>query len=381
MAMTQQEKDEAMALLERLVSVPTTSYCEHSVLAEIEGILRSEGIETERDTWGNLHASLRGPASEPGWVLAAHTDHPGLLVTEAEGTKARARWFGRVYHEFFRDARFHLYRPDARDSSRRIEASLIEIEETDERDVPVRLLLEAAQAVEPGTVGAFAVAAFKRRGEELSMRAADDLAGSAAVVATLIRLRRKHGKAPVDGLFTRAEESGLVGTAALAKAERMDRRFRFVVLETSKEMPCGRFGGGIVIRVGDRSAVYDPDLNAHILERAKDLEKENEEFHYQRCLMDGGVCEASAWLAFGYRATGLAMPLRNYHNMGPNGYAPEQIHEGDYLGAIQLMEALAATPPPKASDPLPGVRDRLLARLDRMKDWLERSARGNPVLG
>ena len=40
------------------------------------------------------------------------------------------------------------------------------------------------------------------------------------------------------------------------------------------------------------------------------------EFKYQRNLMGAGGCEASAFKAFGYKVTGLAYPLGNWHNRG-----------------------------------------------------------------
>ena len=57
--------------------------------------------------------------------------------------------------------------------------------------------------------------------------------------------------------------------------------------------------------------------------------------------MSGGVCEASAFNAWGYRATGVAFPLGNYHNGADDGsIAAEYIHRDDYLnGAALITEA------------------------------------------
>ena len=58
--------------------------------------------------------------------------------------------------------------------------------------------------------------------------------------------------------------------------------------------------------------------------------------------MSGGVCEASAFAQYGYRTTGIAFPLGNYHNSSPNGgVEAEYIEINDFLGGIQLMKEAA----------------------------------------
>jgi hypothetical protein len=62
----------------------------------------------------------------------------------------------------------------------------------------------------------------------------------------------------------------------------------------------------------------------------------------QRQLMSGGMCEASAAVMLGYRATGLALPLGNYHNQGPEStLAPETIRATDFLTGVALLQEAA----------------------------------------
>ena len=65
-----------------------------------------------------------------------------------------------------------------------------------------------------------------------------------------------------------------------------------------------------------------------------------------RRLMDGGVCEASAFCAAGYRASGLCIALGNYHNAADDGVgvAAEHVLVEDYLAEVGLLERLAVTP-------------------------------------
>ena len=54
--------------------------------------------------------------------------------------------------------------------------------------------------------------------------------------------------------------------------------------------------------------------------------------------MSGGTCEASAFAMHGYRTTGIAFPLGNYHNGGEDGaIEAEYIHVDDFMGGIELM--------------------------------------------
>ena len=62
--------------------------------------------------------------------------------------------------------------------------------------------------------------------------------------------------------------------------------------------------------------------------------------------MSGGTCEASAFAYQGYRATGIAFPLGNYHNGAPEDrIEAEFVHLEDYLGGVELIaEAVRQVP-------------------------------------
>ena len=59
--------------------------------------------------------------------------------------------------------------------------------------------------------------------------------------------------------------------------------------------------------------------------------------------MSGGVCEASAFAAFGYQVTGVAFPLGNYHNAGPEGTIDaEHINVDDFKNGVRLLAEVAS---------------------------------------
>ncbi len=77
--------------------------------------------------------------------------------------------------------------------------------------------------------------------------------------------------------------------------------------------------------------------------------------------MPSGTCESSAYSVLGWRATGLCLPLDNYHNMDTQAgtIAPERIHAGDFASLVKLLVDLGV------SEPNPDQADaEFVARLD-----------------
>jgi endoglucanase len=185
---------------------------------------------------------------------------------------------------------------------------------------------------------------FERRDGYIHARAIDDLAGCAAILLTLRQLSREGATTDVYGVFTRAEEVGLVGARLLLEAGTLPGEAYIVSLEASKALPGAVQGGGPVIRAGDRGATFSEGAE-QVLKAAAERLGSNV-WHaalpattpIQRQLMSGGRCEANIAVMLGYRATGLAFPLGNYHNVGPEyRIEPENIHEQDFLTGVALL--------------------------------------------
>ena len=89
--------------------------------------------------------------------------------------------------------------------------------------------------------------------------------------------------------------------------------------------------------------------------------------------MSGGVCEATAFAVFGYRATGIAFPLGNYHNgtsglRDPEGGVDaEYIRLSDFLGGVELVYEAARSVGTRGDSPtrrrMVEVPDEVRARL------------------
>ncbi len=354
-----------LALAREIVSCPVTSYHEHELRDLLARQAAAHGLPSAQDRWGNLHVRYRRGRRKVRWVLTAHLDHPGFVVVAARGRGALCRWFGRVERRFFAGARVLVHTPAgparARVTRTWVAGPLARVR---------WIRIATAAPIEPGQIGTWDLPAFRRRGERLHLRAADDLAGCAILAALLESLATQRPDAQVDVVYTRAEEAGLVGAAALARSRLLPADDPILVIETSKELPGALRGGGPVLRVGDRLGVYDPGLARALLLQAAALQRRDPSFAFQRRLMDGGLCEASAFAAYGYRAGGLALPLGNYHNMGPRGIAAEVIDLRDLCGCLWLLEALVTAPRPGRNDRSP-VEARVFA------DWLRD---GEPIL-
>ncbi len=67
----------------------------------------------------------------------------------------------------------------------------------------------------------------------------------------------------------------------------------------------------------------DPRASSTVLGAAKHLAEKD--LSYQVGVMDGGICEATPFIAFGYAAAAIAIPMVNAQNQGPKGIAPEEV--------------------------------------------------------
>jgi endoglucanase len=158
----------------------------------------------------------------------------------------------------------------------------------------------------------------------------------------------KTKRPPFLGLLTRAEEVGFIGAIGhfeLGWLKGARRELVFVSLETSRTLPGAEIGKGPVVRQGDKFTVFDAGALRVFSELAQAALPER----HQKRVMDGGTCEGTTAMVYGYRTVGISVPLGNYHNQcfeggpdsrGPNGPAPEFVHRQDIAGLIKLCHAL-----------------------------------------
>ncbi len=341
--------------LEQLTAIPTVPGHEHRVLGWVRAWARRRpDLALVTDAHGNLLITQKGRRRRPPVVAAAHTDHPGFVVTAARGRAVEVAFRGGVRAAYFDRARVELF--DGDDLPHR--GGLVEFDPATSTGT---VHLDRVAPLEPGDIGRFAFRAPKSRGDHVHAPAHDDLAGVAAALAALDRARRRPRLRHFGVLLTRAEEVGFVGAIAAARSGSLDPGTRILSIECSRAFDDSPIGGGPIVRVGDASSVFDHRLTNLIADAAR-----ARGIRHQRKLMAGGSCEATAFVAYGYAATGLCLPLGNYHNMGHldevergQGHARpmlEVVSRHDFHGLVDLL--LAAT------EALEGESD-LRARIER----------------
>ncbi len=158
---------------------------------------------------------------------------------------------------------------------------------------------------------------YALRRQHIHARACDDLVGVAAILATLIVLKQSRARINVIGVISRAEEIGFRGALAVADSRQLPGNSLVISLETSRELPPAKMGQGVIIRVGDRTSIFDSQATRFLQEVAAALKRRNKSFQFQRALMYGGTCEATAYQEFGFQTAAVCVALGNYHNCAP----------------------------------------------------------------
>jgi endoglucanase len=328
-----------VAMLERVASPPTVPYHEWRALDAIAVELRAIGIDVTTDPYGQLFAHRSSGAAKRSLVFVAHTDHPGFEIVEAAGSRGVARFRGGIDPVYF-GSPFPLivHRDGAADGHRAQGRNYV--------SDPVLPDWSAGYcdiwAERDLAVGDWAVLdmpAFARRGPELHLRSADDLAGCALMIAVLDALREETRPFDVHAVFTRAEESGLFGARLIAEDHRIPKDAYVVSVEASNSRYAPA-GAGIVVRAGDYHNTFSNEAERYLRVAQERIAARG--ISAQRRLLPGGTCEASAFVRLGWEATGIALPNTGYHNAGADGtLVPEMIRIEDVLSGIALSAEAA----------------------------------------
>ncbi|RMF78830.1 MAG: hypothetical protein D6744_09705 [Planctomycetota bacterium] len=360
-------------ILRDLLNLPTAAFAEHAVLDYIrDACAKLAGVSCTTDRYGNLLARYRRnpPRGVTPLAFSAHTDHPGFVARKMRDARTlHADFRGGVFAEYFPGARVRFF-----SGGEWVFGKVLEVtrpRETKRSDGakrrPQEVTVRVTRAVEPGSPGMWDLTDAALKGDIVHARGCDDVAGAAALLALLERLSRKQAAAETYCLFTRAEEVGFIGAIAACKARTLPRRVPIIAIETSSARGGGaEIGAGPVLRVGDKASVFTPGLTNYCGRVAERLAKRRKSFQYQRKLMAGGTCESTAYIVYGYQATGICLALGNYHNMDVDRgkISAETISLRDWKQMVDWFEALALDRPgyTRSAEPL---RDELEKRFHR----------------
>jgi putative aminopeptidase FrvX len=350
-----------LSTLLELLRQPTAPFREARVVDFVSSQLRTNDVPFFRDPIGNVVVGcasrsdyfrlVKRRSREPLRVYIAHMDHPGFHgVQWQRGAILRAKWHGggptrhlRGSTVWLGNTEGHSYRGQVRAARLTSTGRSIETLDVD---------VELPTTRRPNASALYGGFAFRapvwRAARKLYTKAADDLVGVFAVLATAIEHSRRRPRTPFLGLLTRAEEVGFVGAIGhfdLGWLRAAKRPVVCISLETSRTLPNAIVGRGPVVRLGDRRTVFEPDA-LNVLGRIAQRILPGK---HQRRMMDGGTCEATAATVYGLSAIGISVPLGNYHNQsfeggpdsrGRGGPAPEFVHLDDIDGMLRLCRGL-----------------------------------------
>jgi endoglucanase len=342
-----------------VTSLPTAAGREDAVVAWIDRwVAARRHLRMRRDRAGNLlitrvrqrRATAAGRALAPLFITA-HLDHPAFVVVGVRRGEVVLEFRGGVHDPYFEDARIEI-----RDRSGAVHhAGIMSLDSTAQPFK--RVIAQVAGATNGIAAGDLARWRFdgtdvpRVAGGTLHTHACDDLAGVVAALATMDALGDSREAGHVGLLFTRAEEVGFVGAIAACRAKFVSIRARLICLETSRSFAESPIGGGPIVRIGDRTSVFDRDLTNAVSGLMTEHERTHPGFRWQRKLMPGGTCEATTFGAYGYRSTCLCLPLGNYHNMvdidgvvagrRPAIVGPEFINLADFHGLVEMLVVCA----------------------------------------
>jgi putative aminopeptidase FrvX len=330
----------------RLMRHPTVPYHEHAVRAEAEQICTEYGLPFERDAFGNVIARLCTTPHLRPLALAAHLDHPGFeVVRPLPDRRFLVRFRGGVADAYFQPGlplrlmpgavRAKLGRRKGKAADKLFEVALSTASKT-----PSASVLRPSSLVPRFAV--WEMTDFTVRRDQIHGRACDDLVGVASALATLVELKRSRAQVNVLAVMSRAEEVGLNGALALAATHGVPANSLVISLETSRQLPGAQMGRGVILRMGDKVSVFNAEASRYLGAIASELQAKRPSFKFQRALMTGGTCEATAYQEFGLQSAAVCVALGNYHNGGSQArIKAEYVSVSDVYRMVELLTAAA----------------------------------------
>jgi putative aminopeptidase FrvX len=374
------------AFLLEVTSIPTAAGREERVIGFIEGWVasRADRLILSRDRIGNLtiarHDFLEACArGVKPLMITAHLDHPAFVVTglrvvgkgKTAGVELDLEFRGGVNDPYFVGSALEVF---DRAGAHACDAKILSLDaKIDPATKPFKTVVaRLARAADAAIVVTGSIARWKFPKAEVKnglahTHACDDLAALAAALVAFDEISRNAACAHVALLFTRSEEIGFIGAIGAAREGTVPKGARLLCLENSRSFPQDSpIGAGPIVRVGDRLSVFTPELTNRVGELAAAHAKDSPQFKYQRKLMPGGACEATAFASFGLTSTCVCLPLGNYHNMQDiDGVSAKKvkarvgrefISTDDFHWLVELLEVVAH----KMDDPSVGQSHRAL---------------------
>jgi endoglucanase len=336
-----------MKILHDLCAIPTAPFAEERALRFIDDFATARHrLRLSKDRFGNRLLLLPGTsaaARRARLIFVAHTDHPGFVARRMVRTGVvEADFRGGVLREYVQGAKVRFFDENGEVTGVVIAAS----SPKDRTNYPSHTHVRVRSDVSPGAAGMFDQGVGRVRGGKFYCRVCDDLAGAAAALTMLDQLHasRSRLRATVGVLLTRGEEEGFIGAlAAVLHPTLLRESDRIISIECSAIQPFAKQGDGVILRVGDRTSIFNSQLMYWMTREAEALARRDKRFKHQRALMPGGSCEGTVFDAWGYLTGAACVALGNYHNMDRDRkrMGPEYVDVNDWNNMVKLFVRLA----------------------------------------
>ncbi len=317
-----------------IFSIPAAPLYEQQIISALRNLLKDlPHVSLTSDRWGNFVARYRyRPQGLQKISFVGHMDHPGVVIE-----KDQAYLKGGVQESFLKGASILFFDAQGNRSPGRFQVT-----GTDFQKESHRLILN--QIPPQAAYGVWDLPAFQLKNGAVIGRACDDLIAVVSMVSLIQHLSQQKIPADVECWFTRAEEVGFWGTFGRLQEVKPSSDRVVISIEASNAQGFAKWGEGMIVRVGDRSSVFDAKVTRWLSHHAEVLKKEATPFAWQRLLMGGGSCEATPIQEAGFLTGAICLPLKNYHNHGSRGrLAPEMVSQKDWDSLLMLMLRVATS--------------------------------------
>ncbi len=352
------KKYEGIELIRQLSEAFGPSGCEDGVRALIKEQIGHDCHEMAEDKAGNLHVRIKGRgmdydvASPARLMICAHMDEVGLMVREiTEEGYAKFSAIGQIdprvlcgRHVLLGDEThtvkgviaskaIHMQTPEERKRATPISKMYI--------DVGARDAEEGAGLTQIGDFGTFdsEFVTFGKDKRFMKGKALDDRLGCAAMIETARWLFRGEFDLPCDVYFsfTCNQEVGISGASAAAFA--VDPTIALIleavaVNDLPDAAPASRVaevGGGCVLALADRNALYDAGLTRFAMTAADENSIKYQIKQGAADTTDGGAVQRSM---AGVKCASLSVPVRYAHS------ASNVALYDDYQALCDLLQAM-----------------------------------------
>jgi endoglucanase len=319
-----------------ILSKPTAPFRETQVMSALKLLCNEAQLPFVQDNFGNIWINVKNfsDLKNVNLLVVAHTDHPGIVIEKIERKKLYGKWLGGGPKDI-QNSIFEVF-------SENVSTFAKVVSHTSGPRGPDKVILELLanfnfykkEIKKLGACLSFESNKIKDniifKNNQCITKAADDLAGTVcSFLALKEALKESKNLRKTALLFTRAEESGFHGTLYVLRKKILNsKKTKILSIEASSRLsPNGLPDFGPILRLGDRMTLFNHDFTYALESIAKKIQAQDKNFKYQKRIMDGGACEASAFNLYGFKVSGISLPLINYHNQ----YLPHSFFDSKNL--------------------------------------------------